>query len=120
MDTYRRLRFDQQFMFVYSARPGTPAAAMPDQLPQQVKVARMTQVVELQNAISTERNAGEIGTVFEVMVEGPSERDPEKYTGRARNTKALVFTADRPLHPGDIVHVKAETAHLWGFGGRLV
>jgi tRNA-2-methylthio-N6-dimethylallyladenosine synthase len=121
LDTYRRLRFDQQFMFVYSARPGTPAATMPDQLSQAVKVARMTQLVDLQNSLSIARNAEEIGVTFEVLVEGPSARDPEKFTGRARNNKALVFTApaDRAPRPGDIVQVQAEAAHLWGFMGRL-
>jgi len=122
LETYRRLQLDQQFLFVYSARPGTPAAALPDQLPQAVKVARMNELVELQNAISTARNQQQLGTIFEVMVEGPSERDAAKFTGRARNNKALVFTApeQHALHPGDLVHVQAEQAHLWGFSGRLV
>lgn len=120
LETYRRLRFDQQFMFVYSPRPGTPAAALPEQVPQAIKVARMIRVVELQNAISTARNAGEIGTIFEVLAEGPSERDPAKWAGRARNNKALVFTIPgRAPHPGEIVRVVAESAHLWGFGGTL-
>ena len=56
VETYRRLRLDQQFLFVYSARPGTPAAALPDQLPQAVKVARMNELVALQNSLSTARN----------------------------------------------------------------
>lgn len=122
LETYRRIRFDQQFMFVYSPRPGTPAATMPDQVPHEVKVARMTQMVELQNTLSTEKNTEQLGTVFEVMVEGPSERDPEKYIGRARNSKALVFTVPDGCHPhpGDLVAVRAESAHLWGFGGRMV
>jgi tRNA-2-methylthio-N6-dimethylallyladenosine synthase len=122
LETYRRLAFDQQFMFVYSPRPGTPAASLPDQVPHALKVARMNQMVEMQNALSAARNAAQVGDIFEVLVEGPSPRDPEKYTGRARNDKAVVFTApaDVTLTPGDLVSVRAEAGHLWGFSGRLL
>jgi len=122
VETYRRLRLDQQFLFVYSARPGTTAAELPDQLTQATKVERMNELVALQNSISTARNREQLGTVFEVMVEGPSERDAGKLSGRARNNKALVFTVPDGLtpHPGDIVTVVAESAHLWGFSGRMV
>ncbi|HEX2951081.1 MAG TPA: tRNA (N6-isopentenyl adenosine(37)-C2)-methylthiotransferase MiaB [Armatimonadota bacterium] len=122
LDTYRRLAFDQQFMFVYSPRPGTPAATLPDQVPHEVKVARMKQLVDFQNSLSAEQNARQAGQVFEVLVEGPSERDPEKFTGRARNDKALVFTVPAEYKPkrGETVHVVAEAGHLWGFSGRLL
>ena len=121
METYARLDFDQQFMFVYSARPGTPAASMPDQIPQRVKVARMIRMVEQQNSLSAARNTAQAGVIFEVLVDGPSTRDPEKDAGHARNDKALVFTApaaDRPRR-GDLVQVVAEEGHLWGFSGRM-
>ncbi|MHB0935388.1 MAG: tRNA (N6-isopentenyl adenosine(37)-C2)-methylthiotransferase MiaB [Armatimonadota bacterium] len=119
---FRRISFDQQFLFVYSPRPGTPAAALEDQVPHEVKVARMNRLVELQNTISIEVNAEKQGTIFEVMVEGPSNRDADKLTGRARNNKTLVFPtpADNPPQPGDIVHVRAETAHLWGCSGEFM
>lgn len=121
LETYRRLRLDQQFLFVYSPRPGTPAADMPDQVPHAVKIARMNRLVELQNAISTANNAAQTGTVVEVMVDGPSERDPSLLTGRARNNKAVVFAppTHKILHPGDLVRVRTETGHLWGFGGSV-
>ena len=120
LDSYRRLAFDQQFMFVYSPRPGTPAADMPDQIPHAVKVARMTQVVELQNGISLRRNAAQVDECFEVMIDGPSERDASKYSGRTRNDKAFVLTSPMPLASGTIVQAVAETGHLWGFSGRLL
>ena len=119
---FRRIRFDQQFLFVYSPRPGTPAALLEDQVPHAVKVARMNRLVELQNAISIEVNAEQQGTIFEVMAEGPSNRDAGKLTGRARNNKTLVFPTppENPPHPGGIVQVRAETAHLWGCTGEFV
>jgi tRNA-2-methylthio-N6-dimethylallyladenosine synthase len=120
--TFRRIRFDQQFLFVYSPRPGTPAAILEDQVPHAIKVSRMNKLVELQNTISIEVNAEKQGTIFEVMVEGPSNRDADKLTGRARNNKTLVFPtpAENAPQPGDIVKVRAETAHLWGCIGELV
>jgi tRNA-2-methylthio-N6-dimethylallyladenosine synthase len=120
LETYRRLRFDQQFMFVYSPRPGTPAATLPDQVPQATKVARMQRLVELQNTISAEINTAAAGTVFEVMVEGPSERDARRYAGRARNDKAVVFDIIHPPQRGALVRVVAEHGHLWGCSGRMV
>lgn len=121
--TYQRLQLDQQFMFVYSPRPGTPAAAREDQVPHAVKVARMNRVVALQNAISTARNTTQLGTVVEVLVEGPSTRDDTKYAGRARNNKAVVFTVSdgEPVPArGRLVQVTTEAAHLWGFSGTAV
>lgn len=119
LETYTRLEFDQQFMFVYSPRPGTPAATMPDQVPQAVQVARMNRLVTMQNNISRARNTAQVGDTFEVMVEGLSPRDPERYTGRARNNKTVVFPSPTPLAAGDIVHVLTEAAFMWGFVGRM-
>jgi len=120
--TFRRLRLDQQFLFVYSPRPGTPAAALEDQVPHAVKVARMKRLVELQNTISIEVNREKLGTILDVLVEGPSDRDANKLTGRARNNKTAVFPvpAENAPLPGDVVRVRAETAHLWGCIGTLV
>ena len=122
LDTYQRLQFDQQFLFVFSARPGTSAATLPDQLPQAVKVERMNRLVTLQNTISADRNQAQLGTLVEVLVEGASTRDPHKLTGRARNNKAVVFTtaSSEPPQPGDLLTVRTDSAHLWGFGGEAV
>lgn len=119
--TYQRLRLDQQFLFVYSPRPGTPAAEMPDQVPFAVKTARMNRLVALQNALSIDINRQALGSVLEVMVEGPSNRDPANLTGRARNNKTVVFPvpAEHPPQPGDLVQVKTASAHLWGFMGII-
>jgi tRNA-2-methylthio-N6-dimethylallyladenosine synthase len=120
MEAYARIRFDQQFMFVYSPRPGTPAATLPDQVPQGVKVARMQRLVDLQNTISTEINTAAAGQTFEVMAEGPSARDAARGAGRARNDKAMVFTAARLPERGELVQVVAEQGHLWGCSGQMV
>ncbi len=121
LDTYRRLKLDQQFMFVYSSRPGTPAALMENQIDNKVKVARMTKLVELQNNISIEINQNQVGKTVSVMVEGATGRAENQYTGRARNDKTIVFTVagDNSFAPGDITDVRITRGHLWGFEGEL-
>ena len=98
------------------------AAAMEGQIPLAVKTARMNELVELTNTISAARNQTQCGVAYEVMVEGPSERDPSKYAGRVRNNKAMVFTVPDGVVPrrGELVQVLAEAAHLWGFSGKMV
>jgi len=123
LDTYERLRFDQQFLFVYSARPGTPAAALPDQIPHAVKSERMARLVALQNSVSQQRNAEQVGAIFEVLVEGPSERDATRYTGRAHNNKTVVFpipTAHPAPTRGCTVLVRADAGFMWGVSGTLL
>ncbi|MEI6518743.1 MAG: tRNA (N6-isopentenyl adenosine(37)-C2)-methylthiotransferase MiaB [bacterium] len=121
LDTYRRLKLDQQFMFVYSSRPGTPAAKMENQIDNKVKVARMNKLVEVQNNISMEINQAQVGKVVSVMVENETGRVENQYTGKARNDKSVVFTAtnNKIYTPGDMTDVKITKGHLWGFEGEV-
>ena len=118
LETYRRIAFDQQFMFVYSPRPGTPAAILPDQIPQEVKVARMKKIVEMQNSMSLQKNEAQAGNILELMIDGPSKRDSDKYSGRTRNDKAFILPATRPLLAGEIIHARVEKGYMWGFSGQ--
>ena len=70
-------RFDSAFMFQYSPRPGTPAATMDGQVPDAVIQERFERLVELQNRITFETNRELEGRRYEVMVEGPSRKDPQ-------------------------------------------
>jgi tRNA-2-methylthio-N6-dimethylallyladenosine synthase len=81
--------FDNAFMFQFSARPGTPAARMTDQVDPQVVQERFNRLVELQNRITYEQNLLQVGRVFEVMAEGPSKRDPEVATTRTRGNRLV-------------------------------
>ncbi len=114
-----RIRFDGAFMFAYSPRPGTPAAAMENQVPRHIKQERLERLIALQNRISCEINASQVGRVFEVLVEGPSQKDPSKLAGFTRENKMMHFVGGRELI-GKIVRVRADEAHLWGFYGTLV
>ncbi len=114
-----RVRFDGAFMFAYSPRPGTPAAEMENQIPRAVKQERLQRLIELQNRITCEINSSQVGRVFEVLVEGPSQKDPTKLAGFTRENKMMHFVGPRELI-GQIVKVRADEAHLWGFYGMMV
>ena len=114
-----RVRFDGAFMFAYSPRPGTPAAQMENQVPRAVKQERLQRLIALQNRITCEINSAQVGQVFEVLVEGPSQKDPTKLAGFTRENKMMHFVGGREL-AGQLVRVRADEAHLWGFYGTVV
>ena len=116
LDAIRAARCDQLFTFIYSPRKGTPAAEM-EQLPDDVKGARMTRLLEVQNAIMLEKNQACIGREFDILVEGVSRGDKTMYAGRTEGGKLVHFPADEALSlTGQLVRVKitaAETYNLW-------
>ncbi len=114
-----RVQFDQAFMFAFSPRPNTAAATFPDQIPERVKQQRLRRLIDLQNEIQQRVNERQVGEVVEVLVEGPSEKNPKKLTGRTRTNKTTVFDGDPSLR-GQFVAVRTTGAFLWGFEGVLV
>jgi tRNA-2-methylthio-N6-dimethylallyladenosine synthase len=87
--------FDWAFMFAYSDRPGTLAnRTMQDDVPAAEKNRRLAEIIELQNRKSLERYRAQIGKRLEVLVEGPSKRDPTMLCGRASNNMMCVFPAE--------------------------
>ena len=84
--------FDGAFMFQYSERPGTLAARkFPDDVPDDVKTARLNEIIALQNRMSLKSNEKEVGKRHEVLIEGVSKRNPDELFGRASNNKVCVF-----------------------------
>jgi len=114
-----QVEFDQAFMFAFSPRPNTLAAAFPDQIPEPVKKRRLQELIALQNQIQQRKNEREVGQVVEVLVEGPSEKNPQKLSGRTRTNKTVVFEGSPELR-GKLVLVRTIKAYLWGFEGELV
>ena len=112
-------RYDSAFMFAYSPREGTKAAVLEDQIPEEVKLKRLNALIALQNEITLERNASQVGTIYEVLVERRSPKDPLKWTGLNRQGKTINFPSPRDLQ-GQLVQVKAVRSHLWGFTGELL
>ena len=84
--------FDSAFMFAYSERPGTLASKKyADDIPQDVKTARLNEIIELQGRMSLKSNQKEIGKIMKVLVEGPSKKNADELCGRASNNKMCVF-----------------------------
>ena len=97
--------FDWAFMFQYSERPGTLAQRhYPDDIPPEVKTRRLEEIIALQNRKSLERYRAQIGKVHEVLVEGPSKKNPAEICGRASNSMMCVFPGSHPA--GTYVRVR--------------
>lgn len=116
----REAGFDSAFMFKYSERPGTLASReMPDNIPEEVKIERLNRMIALQNELSLESNRRDIGKTFEVLVEGPSKRDPEEYCGRTSQNKFVVFPR-AGANRGDFVRVRITDASSATLHGEIV
>lgn len=98
--------FDSAFMFKYSERPGTYAAKkLADDIPEDVKVKRLQEIIDLQNECSMQSNLKDLGKIFEVLVEGFSKRSREHLFGRTSQNKVVVF--EKGNHKiGDFVTVR--------------
>ena len=84
--------YDSAFMFKYSERPGTYASRhLPDDVPEEVKLARLAEMIELQTRLSAKSNAADIGKTFDVLIEGYSKRSREQLCGRTGQNKMVVF-----------------------------
>ncbi len=90
----REIEFDGIFAFKYSERPDTKALELPDHIDENVKSKRLSEVLELQESITYKKNRSLEGKTLEVLVEGPSETDKDKLTGRTRTNKIVNFNGD--------------------------
>jgi tRNA-2-methylthio-N6-dimethylallyladenosine synthase len=112
--------YDNVFAFRYSRRPGTPAAEMPDQVPDDVKARRLTQLLEVAGRVGGERSRRLEGRVVPVLVDGRSRRDPRDAAGRTRCNRVVNFDAgDRELL-GQVVNVRIVRALPHSLRGELV
>ncbi|MBR0502193.1 MAG: tRNA (N6-isopentenyl adenosine(37)-C2)-methylthiotransferase MiaB [Paludibacteraceae bacterium] len=116
----REVVFDSAFMFKYSERPGTYASKhLPDNISEEVKIARLNEMIALQNEMSMISNERDVNKVFEVLVEGPSKRSREQLCGRTPQNKMVVFP--KGGHKvGDFVKVKIMSSTSATLIGELV
>jgi tRNA-2-methylthio-N6-dimethylallyladenosine synthase len=109
LDVVEKARFASAFTFQYSPRPGTPAAALPDQLPKAVVQERYERLVALQEEIAWEQNRALEGRMVEVLVatgEGRKDAETRRLSGRARDGRLVHFSpGERAVRPGDVVTV---------------
>ncbi|MES2425794.1 MAG: MiaB/RimO family radical SAM methylthiotransferase [Bacteroidota bacterium] len=112
------VQYDFAYMFMYSERPGTLAAKRyADDIPEEVKAARLTEIVALQQKYSLVRLQAQIGKVQKVLIEGFSKKSKNDYAGRTDQNAMMVFPVDERYKPGMYVNVMAErctTATLMG------
>ena len=102
----RECAYDAAFMFRYSERPGTYASKhLADNVPEETKIKRLEEIINLQNQLSAESNAKDVGKTFEVLVEGFSKRSKSQLFGRTEQNKVVVFDKGNH-HVGDFVMVK--------------
>ena len=102
----REVGYDSAFMFKYSERPGTYASKhLPDDVPEDVKIRRLNELIMVQNENSAIANRAEVGKVREVLVEGPSKRSREQLCGRTEQNKMVVFDKGNH-HIGQYVQVR--------------
>ena len=102
----REVGYDSAFMFKYSERPGTYASKhLPDDVPEEVKIRRLNELIALQTEISAQRNAQDVGREFDVLVEGFSKRSRQQLCGRTEQNKMVVFDK-AGHHIGETVRVK--------------
>ena len=113
----REVGYDSAYLFKYSERPGTYAAKhLEDDVPEEVKVRRLQEMIDLQNKLSEESNLRDIGKVFEVLIEGYSKRSREQLFGRTSQNKVVIFDK-KNFHVGQFIRVKiqrASSATLFG------
>ncbi|HKI97441.1 MAG TPA: tRNA (N6-isopentenyl adenosine(37)-C2)-methylthiotransferase MiaB [bacterium] len=117
LDVMRTVRFDHVYAFKYSPRSGTPAAELPDQVPESVRAERLERLFALHDEIVQERNAALIGTRQEVLVEGAHPRGGGAMTGRTRGNKPVMLMESAGV-PGDLVPVDIVAARKYSLVAR--
>jgi tRNA-2-methylthio-N6-dimethylallyladenosine synthase len=112
--------FDASFSFLYSARPGTPAAELADDTPREIKEARLARLqsrnIEMAAAISRRM----VGTTQRILVEGPSRKSAQQLCGRTENNRVVNFDAAEADLIGRFVEVEITEALANSLRGRLV
>jgi len=119
MALIEEMNFDESFSFIYSQRPGTPAADLPDDTPQEVKLERLqrlqAQIQQQARKISQQM----VGTVQRVLLDGPSKKNPEELAGRTDNNRVVNLPGDPGLI-GCFVDVRITEARAHSLRGEMV
>ena len=115
----KEIQFDRMGAFTYSSEEGTPAASMPDQIPEEIKQRRLDELMTIQQQISLKRNKMRVGKTYEVLVEG---FDGLTYYGRSMLEAPeidgkIFFISDKELRPGEYVNVKITGAEEYDLQG---
>ena len=120
LDVIERVGYDNVFAFRYSRRPGTPAAAMSDQVPAEEKASRNTRLLEVANRVAGGRSRRLVGRAMPVLVDGVSRKSPDEVAGRTECNRVVNFDGEGRALPGDLVHVRITEALPHSLRGALV
>jgi len=114
--------YDSSFSFVFSARPGTPAASLADDTPQEVKLKRLQHLQAVVHANAQKISQAMVGGVQRILVEGPSKKNPAELQGRTENNRVVNFDggADRARLVGQLLDVRITQANSYSLRGELV
>jgi len=118
LEFLRAVKFDAAFTFIYSKRSGTPAATFENQIDDETKHRRLSELMTVQNEISLKKNSALIDSVVEVLVEGASKTDEKIFTGRTRSNKIVLF-AHGAERAGELINVKISHAQTWLLKGEV-
>ena len=116
------VNFDNSFSFIFSKRPGTPAANLEDDTPHEVKLARLQRLQALIDANTRKHSAAMVGTVQRVLVEGVAKKDATQLQGRAENNRVVLFPLDETNASliGQLADVRIVASHDYYLRGELV
>lgn len=117
LDIVDYCKFDNAFTFIYSPREGTPAAKMKDNVPFAEKQERLARLNEKVNACMHEKNAAYAGRIVKVLVDGPSKKNEQIFSGYTETNKLVNFVNKNAV-PGDIVEVKITDCKTWSLNGE--
>jgi tRNA-2-methylthio-N6-dimethylallyladenosine synthase len=119
MQFIEEIGFDQSFSFIYSPRPGTPAAGLIDEVPISVKKQRLAQLQQRINAMAVAISESMVGTIQRILIEQPSRKNPQELAGRTENNRVVNLSGD-PSLIGQLVNVKITRAMPNSLRGELV
>ena len=119
LDVLEKVRYDTIFSFIYSRRPGTPAAKMEDVISADDKKNNFNRLLKVQDRISKEINDSYVGKIERVLVEGPSKTNPDTLAGRTEGGKIVNFTGDESL-TGKFADLKITESRTWSLVGELI
>jgi len=116
LELLERGAFATVFGFTYSPRPGTEAAGFEDLVPREIADARLAELLERQRGLQERANRGWVGRDVQVLIDGPSKKDPQDWTGRTPHNRIVNFRAPR-LSPGNLVSVRISEASAYSLRG---
>lgn len=120
LNLMRECKYDSSFLFKYSQRPGTYAARhFEDDVPEETKIRRLNEMIALQNELSRDQNAKDVGKVFDILVEGRSKRSAQQLFGRTGQNKVVVFDRE-DYHVGQTLQVRITSSTSATLMGEVI